>query len=136
MAENKTKPTAISVNTFLKNVKNPQQRKESEKLIELMESVTKTKPVMWGAAIIGFGKRHYVYDSGREGDTVMVGFAPRKQQLALYLTGGLDPLKNELAQLGKYSTGKGCLYLKSLHDVDLDVLKKIIAKAYTSVPSA
>jgi uncharacterized protein YdhG (YjbR/CyaY superfamily) len=98
-----------------------------------MESISKEKPVMWGSAIIGFGTRHYVYESGREGDTMIVGFSPRKQAIALYLAGGLEPLQAELSKLGKHETGKGCLYIKSLSDVDTNVLKKILTKSYKSV---
>jgi len=88
---------------------------------------------MWGSAIIGFGTRHYVYESGREGDTMIVGFSPRKQAIALYLAGGLAPLEQELAALGEHTTGKGCLYIKSLDKVNLPVLKRILAKSYRSV---
>ena len=133
MAENKTKPTAAAVSAFIKKVKDPQRQKDCLELIQLMESATKEKPVMWGNAIVGFGVRHYVYDSGREGDTVIVGFSPRAQALALYLAGGLEPLRDELARLGSHSTGKGCLYIKSLKDVDLKVLRAIVAKSFKSV---
>ncbi len=133
MAENKTKPTALTVASFLDKIKDPRLRKDCDTLIELMESISKLKPVMWGSAIIGFGTRHYVYESGREGDTVIVGFSPRKQAIALYLSGGLEHLRAELAKLGKHSTGKGCLYIKSLSDVHVVTLKKILTKSYRSV---
>jgi hypothetical protein len=132
MKENKTKPGTVSVGSFLKKIGDPQLRKDCETLIALMASVSKLEPVMWGSAIIGFGTRHYVYESGREGDTMILGFAPRKQAIALYLAGGLDPLVEELAKLGKHTTGKGCLYIKSLEDVDIGVLKKALAKSYRS----
>ena len=133
MAENKTKPTATAVGSFLKKLKDPQLQKDCSTLIAILESVSKLKPVMWGSAIIGFGTRHYVYESGREGDTVIVGFSPRKQAIALYLAGGLEPLRNELSKLGKHTTGKGCLYIKSLNDVDTAVLRKILTKSFRSV---
>ena len=133
MKENKTKPTADGVKTFLRKISDPQVRRDAEAIIEMMESVSKQKPVMWGSSIIGFGTRHYVYESGREGDTVIIGFSPRKQAFAIYLAGGLEPLKGELGKLGKHETGKGCLYIKALQDVDTAILKKIFAKAYTSV---
>jgi hypothetical protein len=133
MSDNKTKPTAITVSSFLKKVADPQLRKDCDSIIEIMETVSKLKPVMWGTAIIGFGTRHYVYESGREGDTMIVGFSPRKQAIALYLAGGLEPLRDELLKLGKHDTGKGCLYIKSLKDVDLSILKKILTKSYKSV---
>jgi hypothetical protein len=88
---------------------------------------------VWGTSIIGFGTRYNVYESGREGDTMIVGFSPRKQNISLYLAGGLELLKDELPTLGKYKTGMGCLYIKSLKDVDIKVLKKILAKSYNSV---
>lgn len=133
MTENKTKPTTITVGSFIKKIKDPQLRKDCDTIIEIMESVSKLKPVMWGSAIIGFGTRHYVYESGREGETMIVGFSPRKQAVALYLAGGLEPLLDELSNLGKHTTGKGCLYIKSLKDVDIPTLKKILTKAYRSV---
>lgn len=133
MAENKTKPTANSVNSFLRKIKDPSRRKDCETVIEMMASVTKLEPVMWGSAIIGFGTRHYVYESGREGDTVILGFSPRKEALTFYLSGGLEPLRDELSKLGKHTTGKGCLYIKSLSDVNPAILKKIVTKSYRSV---
>ena len=133
MAENKTRPTVAPVEKFLKGVKDPAQRADCAKLIDLLKTVSGEPPVMWGSAIIGFGTRHYVYESGREGDTMIVGFSPRKQAIALYLAGGLAPLEQELAALGEHTTGKGCLYIKSLDKVNLPVLKRILAKSYRSV---
>ncbi len=133
MPENKTKPTTITVSSFLKKIREPQLRKDCDTIIELMASVSKLKPVMWGSAIIGFGTRHYIYASGREGDTLIVGFSPRKQAITFYLAGGLEGVKDELSKLGKHTTGKGCLYIKSLNDVDISVLKKILTKSYRSV---
>ncbi len=132
MAENKTKPTSAAVTSFLKKF-SPELRKDCNTIIELLRSISKQEPVMWGTAIVGFGTRHYVYDSGREGDTMIVGFSPRKQAIALYLAGGLDPLQAELAKLGDHTTGKGCLYIKSLNDIDVAILKKILTKSYRSV---
>jgi hypothetical protein len=133
MADNKTKPTTITVTSFLKKVADPRLRKDCVSIIEMMHAVSNLKPVVWGTAIIGFGTRHYVYESGREGDTMIIGFSPRTQAIALYLAGGLEPLHDELAILGKHDTGKGCLYIKSLEDVDRSILKKIFAKSYKSV---
>lgn len=133
MTENKTKPTTTTVRAFLNRIENPQLRHDCNSIIEIMEAISKLKPVMWGSSIIGFGTRHYVYDSGREGDTMIVGFSPRKQNISLYLAGGLEPLEGELSRLGKHETGKGCLYIKSLKDVDVAVLKKILTKAFNSV---
>ncbi len=133
MAENKTTPTSTTVISFLKKVKDPQVQKDCRAIVEMMGSVSKQDPVMWGSAIIGFGTRHYVYESGREGDTMIVGFSPRKEALVLYLAGGLEPIRRELGKLGKHKTGKGCLYIKSLNDVDISVLKRIIEKSYRSI---
>ena len=95
-----------------------------------MQKVSNYEPVMWGSAIIGFGTYHYFYDSGREGDNLLIGFSPRKQNISIYLLGGLDKIEDELSKLGKYKTGKGCLYIKSLSDVSLEVLEKILARAF------
>ena len=133
MAENKTKPTAEAVQSFLKKLTDPGLQKDCRTLIETMESVSKQKPVMWGSAIIGFGIRHYVYESGREGDTMIIGFSPRKKAISLYLSGGLEHLRDELAKLGEHSTGKGCLYIKSLEDVHIPTLKKLLTKSFRSV---
>jgi hypothetical protein len=129
MSENKTKPTPESVTAFLKKIADPNRRNDCLALLDLMEVVSKAKPVMWGSSIIGFGIRHYVYESGREGDTVVIGFSPRKDRIAIYLTGGLRHLTDELSQLGKHTTGVGCLYVKSLRDIDSAVLKKMLVKA-------
>lgn len=130
MAENKTKPTSASVTAYLKKIKDPQRREDCIALVELMKSASKSEPVMWGTSIVGFGTHHYVYESGREGDTVIIGFSSRQDSIALYLMGGLGPLADELPKLGKYKTGKGCLYVKTLADVDTAILKIILAKAW------
>ena len=132
MAENKTKATPASVGKFLKGVRDPRQRTDCATLIDVLKSITGLDPVMWGSAIVGFGTRHYVYESGREGDTMVVGFSPRRQAIALYLAGGLAPLEKELAELGKHATGKGCLYIRALDDVNMAVLRKILSKSYKS----
>jgi len=95
-----------------------------------MQKVSKYEPVMWGSAIVGFGIYHYVYESGREGDMALIGFSPRKQNISIYLMGGLKKVENELSKLGKYKTGGGCLYIKSLSDVNVEVLRKVFAKAF------
>ena len=136
MPENKTKPTSANVTAFLKKIKEAKLRDDCAAMIEMMRSVSKSEPVMWGSSIIGFGSRHYVYESGREGDTVIIGFAPRKQNIAVYLTGGIANVTDELSKLGKHDTGKGCLYIKSLEDVNETVLRKIFAKAYKAGQSA
>ena len=125
MAENKTIPTEDSVTDFLNKIQDRQLREDCFAILEMMQVVTNSEPVMWGSAIIGFGTLHYVYDSGREGDISVIGFSPRKQNISIYLTGGLSKIEDELSQLGKYKTGKGCLYIKSLGDVNGEVLKSI-----------
>lgn len=132
MAENKTKPTKIRVASFLNKINDKDLREDCFALLKMMKSVSKMEPVMWGSSIIGFGKYHYVYESGREGDTVVLGFSPRKQNISLYLMGGLEPIREELDKLGKHKTGKGCLYIKSLDEVNISVLKKIFLTAWRS----
>jgi hypothetical protein len=130
MAGNKTKPTPDSVTTFLNKVPDKPLRDDCFTILEMMQTVSKAEPVMWGNAIVGFGSHHYVYESGREGDTVIIGFSPRKQNIAIYLLGGVNKLESELAMLGKHKTGKGCLYINSLRDVNLGVLRAVFDKAF------
>lgn len=132
MTENKTKPTKLSVAAFVEALTDEAKRADAKALVKLLQRATGEKPTMWGPAIIGFGTYHYVYDSGREGDMMLVGFSPRKAALVLYgLTGyaGADAL---LAKLGKHTTGKGCLYVKKLADVDGEVLERLGAEAFTA----
>ncbi|TAE30966.1 MAG: DUF1801 domain-containing protein [Candidatus Kapaibacterium sp.] len=131
-AENKTKATEISVDAFLQASTDGQQRDDSIALVKLMEKATGFSPKMWGASIVGFGSYHYKYKSGREGDMPSVSFSPRSKNITLYL--GLssehcENLDELLAKLGKHTTGKGCLYINSLADVDTRVLETIIAKS-------
>ena len=129
MAENKTKPTEESVAAFLDAVSDEARRRDAEALVELIGNATGEKPAMWGGSIIGFGSYHYTYASGREGDMPVVGFAPRKAATVLYgLTESSDS-KALLAKLGKHTTGKGCVYIKKLADVDREVLKTMVAKS-------
>jgi hypothetical protein len=130
MSENKTKPTRNSVTVFLNKIKDKQVRDDCFVILEMMEKVSKCEPVMWGSAIVGFGTYHYVYESGREGDMILIGFSPRKQHISIYLRGGLKKVEEELPRLGKHKTGGGCLYINSLSDVNAGVLKKIFAKAF------
>lgn len=128
MAELKTKKTEHSVEDFIKRIPEPQKRKDSFTLLDLMEKATKAKGKMWGTSIIGFGDLHLKYESGRELDWFVIGFSPRKQNLALYISGTVEKQQALLKKLGKYKTGKGCLYINTLEDVDIDVLKEIIDK--------
>src|SRR5689334_21285403 len=131
MAENKTVPTDQSVEAFLNAIEDEQKRKDGFALLNLMREVTGLEPKMWGSSIVGFGSYHYKYASGREGDTMLVGFSPRKQNLTIYNMGGIDPDDNLLKKLGKHTTGKGCIYIKRLDDVDLPTLKSLVAASFT-----
>lgn len=133
MAELKTKPSKQSVAQFIKQIDDQQKREDSKAIIKIMEELTKAKPVMWGPSIIGFGTLHYKYESGREGDWFLTGFSPRKQNLTLYIMSGFEPHPDVLEKLGKYKTGKSCLYIKKLEDIDLKVLKKLIRESIKAV---
>jgi hypothetical protein len=132
MAENKTKPTQLSVAACIDAVTDAAKRADAKALVKLMQSATGEKPKMWGPSIIGFGSHHYAYESGREGDMPLAGFSPRKAATVLYGVTGFDDAEALLAQLGKHSTGKGCLYIKKLADVDPKVLEKLVVKAVAS----
>jgi hypothetical protein len=127
MAELKTKKTELSVDAFIKKIPEVQKRKDAATIIGLMEKATKSKAKMWGSAIIGFGNRRLVYDSGRELDWFVMGFSPRKQNFAFYISGAVTNQPALLKKLGKYKTGKGCLYINKLEEVNMAVLKDIIA---------
>ena len=129
MAELKTKKTAASVKDFLNSVPDERKRKDSFAILKLMQEVTGTKPAMWGPSIVGFGKYHYKYASGHEGDAPLAGFSPRKQALTLYITAGFDGYGELLGKLGKYKTGKACLYINKLEDVDLATLKEMVRRS-------
>ncbi|MCU1547127.1 MAG: hypothetical protein JWO29_78 [Arthrobacter sp.] len=130
MAENKTQATGASVDEFLAAVEHPVRRRDGRRLLALMSEVTGEEPRMWGPTIVGFGRYHYKYESGREGDAAAVGFSPRKASLSLYgLTYG--PQSAELlGRLGKHKTGAGCLYVNKLDDVDESVLTELIRNGY------
>ena len=129
MAENKTKPTKLSVAAFIDSLTDPTRRADAKSLVKLMQSAAGEKPKMWGPSIIGFGSYHYKYESGREGDMPLIGFSPRKAANVLYGMNASSDSKALLAKLGKYATGKGCLYIKKLADVDQRVLETIASKA-------
>ena len=133
MAQNKTQRTDASVAEFITTVDDDTKRSDSEILVELMERITGAEPAMWGPSIVGFGSRRMVYDSGRELDWFDVGFSPRKQNLTLYIMDGFDEYENLLANLGKHSTGKSCLYIKRLEQVDMDVLEELITHSVAHV---
>ncbi len=134
MAEPKTKKTNQSVTAFLNAVADEQQRADAFQILEMMTDITGEKPKMWGPSMVGFGDFHYVYASGHEGDIFRTGFSPRKSALSLYLTCDLKPLAPLLKKLGNCKTGKGCLYIKKLADVDLDILRQLIERALEALP--
>lgn len=129
MSELKTKKNDDDVIAYLNAVEPEKKREDSFAILKLMEEVTGEKARMWGASIIGFGSYHYTYASGREGDWMLVGFAPRKQNLTLYIMSGFDNYGNLLDKLGKYKTGKSCLYIKKIEDVDTDVLRDLVKQS-------
>ena len=132
-AELKTKVNEASVEGFLNSVKDEQARADCFEILKVMKQVTKEEPKMWGSSIIGFGSYHYKGASGREGDWMLTGFSPRKQNLTLYLMGGFDTHVDLLKKLGKHKTSVGCLYIKKLEDVDVKVLKELIKKSFNTM---
>lgn len=128
MAELKTKQTNQSVQKFLNDIPDPAKRKDCKTISAMMTEISGYKPKMWGPSIVGFGSYHYKYASGHEGDSALLGFSPRKQALTLYVLSGADGEKELLQKLGRHTTGKCCLYIKQLSDVDLPTLKTLIRK--------
>ncbi len=126
MSANKTTKTDLSVDAFIDGVEDKQKQADCRVLIEVMKQVTNDEPKMWGPSIVGFGNYHYKYASGREGDWFHVGFSPRKQNLTMYIMDGFEAYRDYLAELGKFKTGKSCLYVKKLDDVNMDVLQELI----------
>lgn len=129
MSENKTRPTNQSVIEFLQAVPDEKKRQDSFILLDVLREATGFKPVMWGDAIIGYGSYHYRYASGREGDAALAGFSPRKDSLVIYITSGFDLMADLLPALGKHKRSVSCLYVKSLKDIDLEVLKTMIRRS-------
>jgi len=129
MSKNKTQPTDESVMQFIQAVDHETRREDALTLLEMMTEVTGEEAQMWGTSIVGFGSYHYTYDSGREGDMCIVGFSPRKQRMSVYIMDGFDKYDELLGQLGKHKTGKACLYINKLADVDMDVLKQLVASS-------
>ncbi|MFN0060483.1 MAG: DUF1801 domain-containing protein [Planctomycetota bacterium] len=128
MAELKTKQNAASVEKFLDSIEEESRRDECKQLLTLMRKVTKHEPKMWGGSIVGFGSYQYKYDSGRSGEWFVTGFSPRKQNLTVYIMAGFGE-PQLIKKLGKFKTGKCCLYLKKLADVDVPTLTKLIQKS-------
>jgi hypothetical protein len=135
VAELKTKKNLASVHDFLKAVENEKRKRDSFVILELMKKITKSEPSMWGSSIIGFGSYHYKYASGRENDWFLTGFSPRKQSLTLYIMNGFKRYDEILSRLGKYKTGKSCLYINNLEDVDTVVLEELIESSVNYLKS-
>lgn len=126
--QNKTVPNTKSVTEFLSSVEHDRRREDAFALLEMMTELSGYEPKMWGPTIVGFGEYHYKYDSGREGDAIRIGFSPRKQNLSIYIMPGYQDFDDELSRLGKHKTGKSCLYINKLADVDEGVLKEMLIK--------
>ncbi|MDJ0653178.1 MAG: DUF1801 domain-containing protein [Xanthomonadales bacterium] len=131
MAGNKTHRNTQSVDTYLASVDNEQRRRDSLEVLEMMRDITGMKPEMWGSSMVGFGSYHYRYDSGREGDWFLTGFAPRKQALTLYIMDGFAGQDALMEKLGKHKTGKSCLYINKLDDIHRPTLRQLIRKSVT-----
>jgi hypothetical protein len=129
MAQPKTQPNDKSVTDFLDGVEDDNKREDSFVILELMKEVTGSEPIMWGDSIIGFGNYRYKYASGKPAEWFLVGFSPRVQNLTLYIMSGFEEYDQLLDKLGQHSTGKSCLYVKRLENVDLDILKELIEKS-------
>ena len=126
MSDPKTKATDASVEDFLATIEHPRKRADAEAVCQMMQEVTGEAPRMWGTSIVGFGKYEYRYESGRSGEWPIVGFSPRKQNLTLYIMPGFDAYAPLLAKLGKHTTGRSCLYVNKLADIDTDVLRELV----------
>jgi hypothetical protein len=126
VTQNKTIATTVSVETYLSSVKDARRQADAFRLAQLFQEISGQEPVMWGPSIVGFGTRHYRYESGREGETPAVSFSPRANALALYIDGATDTHADLLAAIGKHTTGKACVYVKSLADIDEAALTKLV----------
>ena len=126
MTKNKTQPTKMTVSTFPNAIKDEDRRRDCKTIARLLKEVSGKRPVMWGTSIIGYGQYHYKYASGREGDSFRIGFAPRKQDITIYIMPGYTDFGHILAKLGKHKKGKSCLYIKRLSDVNMAVLERLL----------
>ncbi len=129
----KTKPTSSSVAAFLAKIPDPARRRDCKTLAAMMQRITGERPILWSTSIVGFGKYHYKYDTGREGEWFPVGFSPRKNDLTIYILAGLERYPDLLRRLGTCKTGRSCLYLKSLAGVDLKVLEQLVARGVRDI---
>src|SRR5262245_47664584 len=128
-AQQKTTENKASVADFVKAIADQQRQKDAQAIIKIMKDQSGFEPKMWGPSIIGFGSYHYKYDSGHEGDAPLVGFSPRKNEFAIYLTSQFDKREELLKEFGKHKSAKACLYIKKLEDINVDVLKKMITNS-------
>jgi hypothetical protein len=135
MSEQKTKPSDERVEDFLNGVADERKRQDCFAILEMMREVTETEPKLWGGTMVGFGSYHYKYESGREGNSFLTGFSPRKQNLTLYIMAGFEEYDPLLQKLGKYKTGKSCLYINKLADVDTAVLRELVERSYNHMIS-
>ncbi|MEM9672692.1 MAG: DUF1801 domain-containing protein [Bacteroidota bacterium] len=129
MANLKTQPYNRNISEFLSKVENPQKREDCFTLLDLMKEETGEEPQYWHSNMVGFGQYHYKYASGQEGDWFLTGFSPRKQNLTIYIMSGFERYEELMEQLGRYKTGKSCLYVKRLSDIDLDILKELVRES-------
>jgi hypothetical protein len=136
VAELKTKKTEASVEDFINKITDEEMRRDCFEITKMMKQATRSDPKMWGSSIIGFGSRHLKYASGRELDWMLTGFSPRKGSITLYILSGFDKQTALLQKLGKHSTGKGCLYIKKLKDVDAKVLTQLINESVQSAKTS
>ena len=125
-SDKKTQPSVLAPADFITGVENPVRRADAEVLLDWFQEVTGFPPIMWGSSIVGYGRYHYVYDSGRSGDSMMTGFSPRKASLSVYIMPGYQGLDSFLQRLGKHKTGKSCLYINKLTDIDMKVLEEVV----------
>jgi hypothetical protein len=132
MAKMKTVPTEVDPYDFIEQVADEVKQEDSKELIALMKKITGKPPKMWGPSIIGFGRYRYKYVSGHQGEICMIGFSPRRPNLVLYVGPGIED-KALMARLGKHKTGKGCLYIKKLDDIDRDVLKELVQQSVSEM---
>lgn len=135
MAENKTVPTTGNADEFLASIPNGKRSADARLVLEIMKKITGLEPVMWGKTLIGFDTYHYVYESGREGDSFMTGLSPRKQNLVIYIVNGFKLYGDLLEKLGKHKSSVSCLYINKLEDVDMSVLEELIRRSYKDMQS-
>jgi len=131
MKKAKTKPTQVSVSSYLDAITDPERRNDCDTLVELMSRITKSDPVMWGPSIVGFSSYHYKYASGHEGDSCLLGFASRKPDISVYVVSGFEGVQPILDELGKYKAAKGCLYIRRLSDINLAALEELLVHSVT-----